>query len=148
MIDSASLYNLEIELTLSGNKSPTLLSVLDQTASAAGSRLLRRWLIDGVVCRQSGGETEKLWHRISSRMGIKLWLLARPFNCERIESINTIESNLITMLPDLKIIIAHGQMGEGELENAMVAFNAGEADILLCTTIVESGLDIPRVNTI
>ena len=39
-------------------------------------------------------------------------------------------------------------MAEGELESAMVAFNAGEADLMLCTTIVESGLDIPRVNTI
>ena len=37
---------------------------------------------------------------------------------------------------------------EGDLESAMVAFNAGEADVMLCTTIVESGLDIPRVNTI
>ena len=39
-------------------------------------------------------------------------------------------------------------MAEGELESAMQAFNAGEADVMLCTTIVESGLDIPRVNTI
>jgi transcription-repair coupling factor (superfamily II helicase) len=39
-------------------------------------------------------------------------------------------------------------MPEGELESAMVAFNAGEADVMLCTTIIESGLDIPRVNTI
>ena len=52
------------------------------------------------------------------------------------------------MLPGLKLLVAHGQMAEGELESAMVAFNAGEADVMLCTTIVESGLDIPRVNTI
>ncbi|WP_353847427.1 helicase-related protein [Microcystis sp. M158S2] len=44
--------------------------------------------------------------------------------------------------------IAHGQMQESELEAAMVAFNNNEADILLCRTIIESGLDIPRVNTI
>ncbi|MCX5949440.1 MAG: helicase-related protein, partial [Cyanobacteria bacterium] len=52
------------------------------------------------------------------------------------------------MLPGLKLLVAHGQMAEGELESAMVAFNAGEADLMLCTTIIESGLDIPRVNTI
>jgi len=39
-------------------------------------------------------------------------------------------------------------MTEGQLENSMIAFNAGEADLMLCTTIIESGLDIPRVNTI
>jgi transcription-repair coupling factor (superfamily II helicase) len=44
--------------------------------------------------------------------------------------------------------IAHGQMPEGELEATMLAFNNGEADLLVCTTIIESGLDIPRVNTI
>jgi transcription-repair coupling factor (superfamily II helicase) len=48
----------------------------------------------------------------------------------------------------LRLLVAHGQMAEGELESAMVAFNAGEADLMLCTTIIESGLDIPRVNTI
>jgi late competence protein required for DNA uptake (superfamily II DNA/RNA helicase) len=39
-------------------------------------------------------------------------------------------------------------MGEGELESTMLGFSSGEADILVCTTIIESGLDIPRVNTI
>ena len=52
------------------------------------------------------------------------------------------------MIPNMNLIVAHGQMMEGDLENSMIAFNAGEADILICTTIVESGLDIPRVNTI
>ncbi len=66
----------------------------------------------------------------------------------RIQSIERVATDLRQMLPTLKLIVAHGQMHEGELENAMVAFNAGEADLMLCTTIVESGLDIPRVNTI
>ncbi len=66
----------------------------------------------------------------------------------RIEGINDVALKIQSMVPKIKIIIAHGQMGEGELENSMVAFNAGEGDLLLCTTIVESGLDIPRVNTI
>ncbi|MED5264488.1 MAG: transcription-repair coupling factor, partial [Cyanobacteriota bacterium] len=66
----------------------------------------------------------------------------------RVEGIEDVARQLQQMLPDLKLLVAHGQMAEGELESSMVAFNAGEADLMLCTTIVESGLDIPRVNTI
>jgi len=66
----------------------------------------------------------------------------------RVEGIEEVAAQLRAMLPELKLLVAHGQMAEGELESAMVAFNAGEADLMLCTTIIESGLDIPRVNTI
>ena len=66
----------------------------------------------------------------------------------RVEGIEDVARQLQQMLPDLKLLVAHGQMAEGELESSMVAFNSGEADLMLCTTIVESGLDIPRVNTI
>ena len=52
------------------------------------------------------------------------------------------------MFPSLKFIVAHGQMNETELENAMITFNNGEVDLMICTTIIESGLDIPKVNTI
>ncbi|MFM8276076.1 MAG: helicase-related protein, partial [Cyanobium sp.] len=66
----------------------------------------------------------------------------------RVEGIEEVAGRLREMVPGLRLLVAHGQMPEGELENAMVAFNAGEADVMLCTTIIESGLDIPRVNTI
>ncbi len=66
----------------------------------------------------------------------------------RVEGIEEVAERLRLMIPGLRLLVAHGQMAEGELESAMVAFNAGEADLMLCTTIVESGLDIPRVNTI
>ncbi len=66
----------------------------------------------------------------------------------RIVGIEAIANALRVMLPNVRLAIAHGQMQESELEVAMLAFNNHEADILLCTTIVESGLDIPRVNTI
>ncbi|NQW38843.1 MAG: transcription-repair coupling factor, partial [Cyanobacteria bacterium] len=66
----------------------------------------------------------------------------------RVEGIEEVAGQLRVMVPGLRLLVAHGQMAEGELESAMVAFNAGEADLMLCTTIVESGLDIPRVNTI
>jgi len=52
------------------------------------------------------------------------------------------------MFTNLKFIVAHGQMNEIDLENAMISFNNGEVDLMICTTIIESGLDIPRVNTI
>jgi len=66
----------------------------------------------------------------------------------RVEGIEEGAGRLRAMLPGVRLLVAHGQMPEGELESAMVAFNSGEADVMLCTTIIESGLDIPRVNTI
>ena len=66
----------------------------------------------------------------------------------RVEGIEEIAAQLREMLPSARVAIAHGQMNESDLEATMLTFSNGEADILLCTTIVESGLDIPRVNTI
>lgn len=66
----------------------------------------------------------------------------------RVEGIESLAAQLREMIPTARIAIAHGQMPEGELEATMLAFSNGEADILVCTTIIESGLDIPSVNTI
>ncbi|WP_069791528.1 transcription-repair coupling factor [Cyanobacterium sp. IPPAS B-1200] len=66
----------------------------------------------------------------------------------RIEGMDKVVEMLQKMFPSLRIGVAHGQMPEGELESAMLGFNNGDADLLICTTIIESGLDIPRVNTI
>ncbi|WP_448572877.1 transcription-repair coupling factor [Trichothermofontia sp.] len=66
----------------------------------------------------------------------------------RVEGIEERSAKLREMLPGVRIAIAHGQMPEGELEATMLTFSNGDADILVCTTIIESGLDIPRVNTI
>ena len=52
------------------------------------------------------------------------------------------------VVPEARVGIAHGQMAEGELERAMTSFAAAEFDVLVCTTIIESGLDIPNVNTL
>ena len=52
------------------------------------------------------------------------------------------------MVPELRILTAHGQMHEHELEDVMLAFVRGEADVLVATTIIESGLDIPQANTL
>ena len=66
----------------------------------------------------------------------------------RVEGIEETASALREMAGGARIAIAHGQMDESELESTMLTFSNGEADILVCTTIIESGLDIPRVNTI
>jgi len=66
----------------------------------------------------------------------------------RVESIEQIAFEVKQLVPEARIIIGHGQMAERELENVMLDFSAHQFDILVCTTIIESGLDIPNVNTI
>ena len=52
------------------------------------------------------------------------------------------------LIPDAKIELAHGKMSKNELEDVMIRFNNHEFDVLLCTTIIETGIDIPTVNTL
>ncbi len=66
----------------------------------------------------------------------------------RIDGIEETAAKIHELIPSCRIAIAHGQMDESELESTMLTFSNGDADLLVCTTIIESGLDIPRVNTI
>ena len=66
----------------------------------------------------------------------------------RVKTIGQTASRLTELVPQARILIAHGQMAEGDLEDVMVAFSNREADVLVCTTIIESGLDMPNVNTL
>ena len=66
----------------------------------------------------------------------------------RVRTIDAMQSRLARVVPEAKVIVAHGQMKERELEDRMLRFMHGEADVLLCTTIIESGIDNPRANTI
>jgi transcription-repair coupling factor (superfamily II helicase) len=66
----------------------------------------------------------------------------------RVYNIREVADKLKRILPEAKIVVAHGQMAEHELEQAMLQFIRREADILVATTIIESGLDIPNANTI
>ena len=66
----------------------------------------------------------------------------------KVEELNSIYEILHRLVPDMRICIAHGQMESKELENRMLDFMKGEYDMLLCTTIIENGLDIPNANTI
>ncbi|MBV9430436.1 MAG: transcription-repair coupling factor [Hyphomicrobiales bacterium] len=68
--------------------------------------------------------------------------------CPHIEDIAEIRAFLDEQLPELKVAVAHGQIAAGQLEDVMSAFYDGKYDVLLSTAIVESGLDIPRANTL
>ncbi len=66
----------------------------------------------------------------------------------RVQSIAYVAEKLRSLIPEAKITIAHGQLPEAELERVTADFARGKSDILVCTTIIESGLDMPNVNTL
>jgi transcription-repair coupling factor (superfamily II helicase) len=66
----------------------------------------------------------------------------------RVETIDEAAERLRRLCPELRFIVGHGQMAERELEDQMLKFLAGDADVLVSTTIIESGLDIPQANTL
>ncbi len=66
----------------------------------------------------------------------------------RVESIYSLASLISKLVPKARVVVGHGQMGERELESVMLKFINDEADVLVSTTIVENGMDIPRANTI
>ena len=70
------------------------------------------------------------------------------FVAPRISDLDRLETFLKENVPEVSFVVAHGQMGATELEDIMTAFYEGSYDVLLSTTIVESGLDIPRANTL
>lgn len=70
------------------------------------------------------------------------------FVCPRIEDIDGIAKRLAKLVPEVKLTIAHGQMAPNDLEDRISAFYEGQGNVLLSTNIIESGLDLPSVNTI
>ena len=66
----------------------------------------------------------------------------------RVSSIEQVAARLRELVPEARIAVAHGQMDEGALEQVVVDFWDGEYDVLVCTTIIESGIDMPTVNTL
>src|SRR5918994_817307 len=66
----------------------------------------------------------------------------------RVESIERAARRLRELVPEARVAVAHGQLGEDALERVMVGFWEKEYDVLVCTTIVESGIDIPNANTL
>src|SRR5436305_3036762 len=66
----------------------------------------------------------------------------------RVQDIERVAARLRELVTEARIAIAHGQMDEGQLERAVLDFWEGEYDVLVCTTIIESGIDMPTVNTL
>jgi len=66
----------------------------------------------------------------------------------RVQDIELVAAELHRIVPEASVVIGHGQMHEDDLAQVMLGFAQGEGDVLLCTTIIENGLDIPNVNTI
>jgi len=66
----------------------------------------------------------------------------------RVQSIEKVANDLRNLVPEARVCIAHGQMDEGTLEKVVLDFWEGEYDVLVCTTIIESGIDMPTVNTL
>jgi transcription-repair coupling factor (superfamily II helicase) len=66
----------------------------------------------------------------------------------RVDTIDETAERVRAIVPKARVTVAHGQMDEGSLEKAMLSFLRGDADVLVCTTIVEAGLDIPSANTL
>ncbi len=66
----------------------------------------------------------------------------------RVQTIGAMRSHLEKLVPEARVVVAHGQMDEDQLSQRMEQFSAGEVDILLSTSIIESGLDIPNANTL
>jgi transcription-repair coupling factor (superfamily II helicase) len=66
----------------------------------------------------------------------------------RVETITGVAVRLTSLVPEARVAVAHGQMSENQLEKIMAAFLEGDYDVLVSTTIIESGIDIPNVNTL
>lgn len=66
----------------------------------------------------------------------------------RVRGIEKVANDIRALVPRARVVVGHGQMSEDRLENVMAEFLEGEHDVLVCTTIIESGLDLPNVNTI
>ncbi len=66
----------------------------------------------------------------------------------RVQSIAHVAAHVQNLVPEARVAVGHGQMAEDELEHVMMAFYAHEVDVLVCTTIVENGLDVPNANTL
>jgi transcription-repair coupling factor (superfamily II helicase) len=110
--------------------------------SIIGTPPVDRRAIRTFVSKFDGGTIKEAIERELSRGGQVFFLH------NRIQSIQGVHDYLKKLVPQAKIAVAHGQMAEGKLEEVMTEFIDKQHDVLLCTAIIESGLDIPSANTI
>ncbi|MEY2489857.1 MAG: hypothetical protein QOC70_1799 [Verrucomicrobiota bacterium] len=139
------LFKLVDVLTLSATPIPrtlylSLVGVKDM--STIETAPLNRLPVETVVCGYDERIIRDAINRELERQGQVYFLH------NRVQSIERTRDRIAELCPQARIEFGHGQMGADELESVMARFVAGKIDVLVCTTIIESGLDIPNANTI
>ena len=139
------LFKLVDVLTLSATPIPrtlylSLVGVKDM--STIETAPLNRLPVETVVCGYDERIIRDAINRELERQGQVYFLH------NRVQSIEKMRDRIAELCPQARVEFGHGQMGADELESVMARFVAGKIDVLVCTTIIESGLDIPNANTI
>jgi transcription-repair coupling factor (superfamily II helicase) len=139
------LFKLVDVLTLSATPIPrtlylSLVGVKDM--STIETAPLNRLPVETVVCGYDERIIRDAINRELERQGQVYFLH------NRVQSIEKMRDRIAELCPRARVEFGHGQMGADELESVMARFVAGKIDVLVCTTIIESGLDIPNANTI
>jgi transcription-repair coupling factor (superfamily II helicase) len=139
------LFKLVDVLTLSATPIPrtlylSLVGVKDM--STIETPPLNRLPVETVVCGYDERIIRDAINRELERQGQVYFLH------NRVQSIEKTRDRITELCPQARVEFGHGQMGADELESVMARFVAGKIDVLVCTTIIESGLDIPNANTI
>ena len=139
------LFKLVDVLTLSATPIPrtlylSLVGVKDM--STIETPPLNRLPVETIVCGYDERIIRDAINRELERQGQVYFLH------NRVQTIERVRERIIDLVPQARVEIGHGQMDSDELEEVMARFVAGKIDVLVCTTIIESGLDIPNANTI
>jgi transcription-repair coupling factor (superfamily II helicase) len=139
------LFELVDVLTLSATPIPrtlylSLVGVKDM--STIETPPLNRLPVETVVCGYDERIIRDAINRELERQG-QIYFLHN-----RVQSIQKVRDRIVELCPQARVEFGHGQMDADELESVMARFVAGQIDVLVCTTIIESGLDIPNANTI
>lgn len=129
---SATPIPRTLNMSLSGIKEMSLISQPPQDRMPVQTYVVEEddFLIKDIIHRElaRGGQVFVVYNRVKGILSL----------AERIRKI----------VPDAKVVIGHGQMREHALEDVMMSFVAGEADVMVCTTIIETGIDIPNANSL
>src|SRR5437763_13575629 len=139
------LFKLVDVLTLSATPIPrtlylSLVGVKDM--STIETPPLNRLPVETIVCGYDERIIRDAINRELERQGQVYFLH------NRVQTIERVREKIVDLVPNARVEVGHGQMDADELEEVMARFVAGKIDVLVCTTIIESGLDIPNANTI
>ena len=139
------LFKLVDVLTLSATPIPRTLYlslVGAKDMSTIETPPLNRLPVETIVCGYDERIIRDAINRELERQG-QIYFLHN-----RVQTIERVREKIVDLVPQARVEIGHGQMDADELEEVMARFVAGKIDVLVCTTIIESGLDIPNANTI